>query len=42
MAAKHPPSSHSKNPVTGKGQTPRTPGNAGSRGPSNHNPKTGR
>jgi hypothetical protein len=42
MAAKHPPSSHSKNPVTGKGPVARTPGNAGVKGPSNHTPKTGR
>jgi hypothetical protein len=42
MATKHPPSSHSKNAVTGQGQVARTPGNAGSRGPSNHTPKTGK
>jgi hypothetical protein len=42
MALKHPPSSHSKNAVTGTGQMPRVPGNSGSKGPSNHVPKTGK
>jgi len=36
------PSVHPKNAATGKGVTPKTPGNAGkAKGPSNHNPATG-
>jgi hypothetical protein len=42
MAPTTTPQSHSKNAATGKGTTPRIPGNAGSVGPSNHVPKLGK
>lgn len=36
------PSKHGKNALTGKGSVAKTPGNAGSVGPSNHVPKIGK
>jgi hypothetical protein len=40
--AKQSPSVHPKNAATGKGVTPKTPGNSGkAKGPSNHVPATG-